>query len=191
MFHSSNCLFSHHLQRFGLPRHDELSILSPIRQCCLIRESTLRRLLSFNSGPQHLSDYMRNSLAKDPVNPVLAEAHLLALDRRLQIILHSVRDCVAQRSPDAVISTETYLWLSFTFSCLFCFYFFLRFRFCLLKKRLLWLRNKIKVYEYIKISLHHQKQQQRSYATLFSFSVCCNWTQYVQAFLFIINLQSC
>lgn len=52
---------------------------------------------------------MRKSLAKDPVNPVLAEPHLVALDRRVTIILHHIRDCLVDRPSDKVISYETYL----------------------------------------------------------------------------------
>lgn len=37
---------------------------------------------------------MRESLSKDPLAPVLAEKHLIALDRRVQIILQQVRICV-------------------------------------------------------------------------------------------------
>ncbi|KAI1293536.1 putative extracellular serine/threonine [Halotydeus destructor] len=98
-----------HGRGFGLPKHDELSILMPIRQCCLIREATLKKLLSFNTGPEHLSDAMRRSLASDPVNPVLAEPHFIALDRRVTIILHHLRDCVIERSSEAVVSYDTYL----------------------------------------------------------------------------------
>lgn len=36
---------------------------------------------------------MRQSMAKDPVTPVLWEPHLTALDRRVSIILQAVRDC--------------------------------------------------------------------------------------------------
>lgn len=97
------------LARFGLPRHDELSILAPIRQCCLIRESTLRKLVTFNAGPERLSEAMRKSLARDPVNPVLAEPHLIALDRRVAIILHHIRECLAERQPEKVISFDSYL----------------------------------------------------------------------------------
>ena len=97
-----------HGRGFGLPRHDELSILEPIKQCCLIRSITLRRLLNFNNGPQHLSDAMRDSLGNDPVNPVLAEAHLKALDRRVNIILNTLRGCLSHKNPNDVIFSNDY-----------------------------------------------------------------------------------
>lgn len=41
-----------------------------------------------------LSEAMRAALLRDPVSPVLWEPHLIALDRRVQIILKAVRDCM-------------------------------------------------------------------------------------------------
>lgn len=37
---------------------------------------------------------MRRSMAKDPVAPILWEPHLAALDRRVEIILRGIRDCL-------------------------------------------------------------------------------------------------
>lgn len=37
---------------------------------------------------------MRQSMAKDPVTPVLWEPHLTALDRRVGLILQAIRDCL-------------------------------------------------------------------------------------------------
>jgi len=45
-----------------------------------------------------LSAAMRQSMAKDPVAPVLWEPHLDALDRRIGIILQAIRDCIAQEN---------------------------------------------------------------------------------------------
>ena len=60
----------------------------------MIRSSTLSTLLSYNSGPVSLSAAMRRSLSVDPVAPVLLDPHLLALDRRVGVILQVVRECV-------------------------------------------------------------------------------------------------
>lgn len=83
-----------HGRGFGKPFHDEVSILAPVYQCCLIRHSTLASLLRYHTGPHRLSEAMRSSLSVDPVNPVLWEPHLIALDRRLNIILQVIRECV-------------------------------------------------------------------------------------------------
>uniref|UniRef100_T1KRA7 FAM20 C-terminal domain-containing protein n=1 Tax=Tetranychus urticae TaxID=32264 RepID=T1KRA7_TETUR len=90
-----------HGRGFGLANHDELSILAPVRQCCLIRLSTVTKLLQFD-GLNHLSDLMRSSLASDPISPVLTEPHLAALDRRVAIILMTIRKCLTSRSPEQV-----------------------------------------------------------------------------------------
>ncbi|XP_055300424.1 extracellular serine/threonine protein CG31145-like isoform X2 [Sitodiplosis mosellana] len=94
-----------HGRGFGKPFHDELSILAPLLQCCMIRATTLERLLEFQAGPKPLSVVMRESLAKDPIAPVLWEPHLEALDRRVDLILKGVRDCVAKNSIDDVVIT--------------------------------------------------------------------------------------
>jgi hypothetical protein len=83
-----------HGRGFGKPFHDELSILAPILQCCMLRQSTLQTLVTFHNGPTKLGEAMRQSLAKDPVGPVLWEPHLEALDRRVEIILRGIRDCL-------------------------------------------------------------------------------------------------
>ena len=69
------------------------------------RKSTLAVLLSYNTGPVHLSAAMRRSLERDPVAPVLLEPHLTALDRRITVILNVVRECLvrADKPTDVII----------------------------------------------------------------------------------------
>ncbi|XP_076366210.1 extracellular serine/threonine protein CG31145-like [Tachypleus tridentatus] len=101
-----NYSFTLHLDHgrgFGKPHHDELSILAPVYQCCIIRQSTLKRLLELHLGPLRLSDILRKSLIADPVYPVLIEAHLIALDRRLGICLATIRQCLQKKRPDEVL----------------------------------------------------------------------------------------
>lgn len=96
-----------HGRGFGKPFQDELSILAPVLQCCLMRQSTLTTLLRFHNGPRKLSDAMRESMSKDPVAPVLWEPHLTALDRRVKIILQGIRDCIAKEDAvDAVVQND-------------------------------------------------------------------------------------
>ncbi|XP_064604721.1 extracellular serine/threonine protein kinase FAM20C-like isoform X2 [Liolophura sinensis] len=83
-----------HGRSFGKTKHDELSILAPIYQCCLIRRSTFMKLLGFYKGPIHLSDMMRKSMSTDRIAPVLLEPHLEALDRRVSIVLRTISDCL-------------------------------------------------------------------------------------------------
>ncbi|XP_019732937.1 extracellular serine/threonine protein kinase FAM20C-like [Hippocampus comes] len=86
---------------FGRHSQDELSILAPLQQCCRIRRSTLLRLRLLSDPYFRLSDVMRQSLAQDPleaVAPLLSEAHLAALDRRLATVLHVVETCEEQHT---------------------------------------------------------------------------------------------
>lgn len=85
-----------HGRGFGKPFHDELTILAPVLQCCMIRQTTLETLLSYHNSPAKLSGVLRNSLSKDPIEPVLWEPHYEALDRRVEIILRAIRDCISK-----------------------------------------------------------------------------------------------
>lgn len=81
---------------FGKAFHDEISILAPLLQCCLIRQTTLATLLKYHNGSKKLSDAMREATRSDPISPVLWEPHLTALDRRVKIVLDGVRQCLAK-----------------------------------------------------------------------------------------------
>lgn len=59
----------------------------------------------FHRGPKLLSQLMRESMSSDPVQPVLWEPHLEALDRRVGIILKGVRDCINKNTVDDVVIT--------------------------------------------------------------------------------------
>ncbi|KAG8222539.1 hypothetical protein J437_LFUL004575 [Ladona fulva] len=60
----------------------------------------------FHNGKQKLSDLMRQSMAADPVNPVLWEPHLEALDRRVGTILRLIRTCVNSSRAPAMLFVE-------------------------------------------------------------------------------------
>ncbi|PBC28349.1 Dentin matrix protein [Apis cerana cerana] len=96
-----------HGRGFGRPFHDEISILAPILQCCMIRQTTLSTLLKFHNGPVSLSEALRKSMAKDPVAPVLWEPHLTALDRRVRVILQAIRDCVNREDSSQIVHEKT------------------------------------------------------------------------------------
>ena len=81
---------------FGKTKHDEMSILAPLYQCCQINYSTFTKLVKLYLGPERLSDLMRRSLAKDSLTPILTEPHLYALDRRVIKILKEVYKCVRE-----------------------------------------------------------------------------------------------
>ncbi|XP_004593130.3 pseudokinase FAM20A [Ochotona princeps] len=89
---------------FGRHSHDELSILAPLSQCCMIKRKTLLHLQLLAQADYRLSDVMRESLLDDQLAPILTEPHLLALDRRLQTILKTVEQCVEAHGEQNVIA---------------------------------------------------------------------------------------
>lgn len=91
---------------FGKHSHDEMSILSPLSQCCIIKRSTLLRLQLLAQPEFRLSDAMRESLRGDALWPVLTEPHLLALDRRLQKVLRVVQRCVRRLGEAEVVTRD-------------------------------------------------------------------------------------
>lgn len=60
--------------------------------------STWNRLNLLKAGA--LSSAMRQALTFDPIQPVLAEPHLAALDRRLAGVLATVKQCMESQGPD-------------------------------------------------------------------------------------------
>lgn len=43
---------------------------------------------------------MNESMAADPITPILLQPHLNALDRRLSIVLYAIRDCIHRSTVD-------------------------------------------------------------------------------------------
>lgn len=100
---------------FGIHHGDLVSLLEDAvlgrnRVCHLsslrIKRSTLLRLQLLARPEFRLSDVMRESLAGDPLQPILTEPHLLALDRRLQKVLRAVQRCVRRLGEDEVITKD-------------------------------------------------------------------------------------
>ena len=78
---------------FGRYDHDELTILTPIRQCCLFRYSTFARL--YRVYRQGLSTLLARSLKNSEQLPtILIDEHLTAIDRRLEILLAHLDTCI-------------------------------------------------------------------------------------------------
>ncbi|XP_039595657.1 pseudokinase FAM20A [Polypterus senegalus] len=91
---------------FGKHSQDEISILAPLSQCCIVKRSTLLRLRLLSRPQFRLSDVMRESLLDDPLQPVLTEPHLQALDRRLLRILKMVQKCVKKYGEAHVVAED-------------------------------------------------------------------------------------
>lgn len=89
---------------FGNPLEDDLTLLGPLAQCCIIRKSTFQYLKKIHqSKREKLSDHMRNTLAKDSIHPVIPESYLEALDRRLAKVLDMVGDCLSLHEEKRVL----------------------------------------------------------------------------------------
>ncbi|CAF1551651.1 unnamed protein product, partial [Didymodactylos carnosus] len=86
---------------FGRYDYDDLTILTPIRQCCFFRYSTFQRFQILYK--QRLSVLLNRSLKTERLKLILINEHLIALDRRLNILLHLINDCVKQHSVAGVI----------------------------------------------------------------------------------------
>ena len=94
------------LNRFGRPHKDDLELLAPIYQCCLIRASTLEKIVDFASATVEtgrkptsgdrpsLSQAISRSLESDAIHGVLNRGHLAALDRRIRTVAIIVYDCL-------------------------------------------------------------------------------------------------
>lgn len=91
---------------FGKAFHDEMSILAPFKQCCLIRYSTFVRLKHLYKNS--ISTLLDESLKKDPLYPILTPSHLKAVDRRLKIVLNELNRCISKFKPTEVIVDDGY-----------------------------------------------------------------------------------
>ncbi|CAF0968351.1 unnamed protein product [Adineta steineri] len=78
---------------FGRYDTDDLSILAPIRQCCFFRYSTFARLYRvYNKG---LSKLVSDSLnTTELLQMILVNEHLIAIDRRLEILFSQIDICI-------------------------------------------------------------------------------------------------
>ena len=86
---------------FGNPFHDESSILAPIRQCCLLRTSTWKRLNTLRSGV--LINVLKTILSDDPISPILTDAHFEAMQRRLETIILTINNCIQQKQVKSTV----------------------------------------------------------------------------------------
>ncbi|KAM5125030.1 pseudokinase FAM20A isoform 2-T2 [Mantella aurantiaca] len=93
---------------FGRHSHDEMTILAPLYQCCMLKEDTWQRLNLLAQPEYRLSDVMRESLSRDVISPVLSDPHLHALDRRLETLLRVVTRCINVHGEGAVLHKKAH-----------------------------------------------------------------------------------
>ncbi|GAB6018535.1 Glycosaminoglycan xylosylkinase [Chamberlinius hualienensis] len=90
-FNRSFVLLLDNGKSFGNPNRDEISILAPLYQCCMVRSSTLKKLESVVG--RGLSVELNRLLRLDPTYPVLNSAHLLSIDRRRLKVISLLEYC--------------------------------------------------------------------------------------------------
>lgn len=86
---------------FGRPFFDDMSILEPIRQCCLFRYSTYKQLKHLYENK--FSKIFDESMQSDPLYPLLTGDHLKAIDRRVVIIFNELNRCIDKYSVESVV----------------------------------------------------------------------------------------
>ncbi|KAJ8345001.1 hypothetical protein SKAU_G00291940 [Synaphobranchus kaupii] len=105
-----NSTFIIHLDNgrgFGKYSHDEVSILVPLSQCCRVKMSTHQRLQLLAKEEHKLSALMAESLQRDRLVPVLFTPHLGALDRRVELVLRVLADCIQKQGYSSVVEDDT------------------------------------------------------------------------------------
>lgn len=85
---------------------DEITILAPLQQCCMIRHSTLQKLILYDEGPFKLSKLLDYSTSKDNLYPILVAGYLTAADRRVKIILKEVQKCIRTHGWSNVVKDD-------------------------------------------------------------------------------------
>lgn len=93
---------------FGRTDFDDEDIILPLKQCCVIRPSTLVTLLRYYKGPVSLSEALEKSMSEDPVAPILARKHYPALERRLHKVLTYVEQCITRAGGPANVVIPEY-----------------------------------------------------------------------------------
>lgn len=91
---------------FGKIFQDEMSILAPVKQCCLIRYSTFSRLKYLYKN--QFSKLLDESLRLDPLYPILTRNHLKSVDRRLRIIFEELINCARKYPLSEIIIDDGY-----------------------------------------------------------------------------------
>ena len=70
-----------------------------------LRDTTWNRLKMLQNGV--LSKVMKTIMEREPIAPVLAEAHYQAMDRRLAYIIETVHQCMERfEESDVLVSDE-------------------------------------------------------------------------------------
>ncbi|XP_047344059.1 glycosaminoglycan xylosylkinase [Vespa velutina] len=98
-FHNPAVLLIDNGKSLGNPDVDHLDILAPLYQCCIIHKTTWDRLKMFTGGTLSLS--LEKLIARETIMadvlPLISDAHLSAMDRRLLTIYAVVEYCLKNK----------------------------------------------------------------------------------------------
>ncbi|XP_015189808.1 PREDICTED: glycosaminoglycan xylosylkinase isoform X2 [Polistes dominula] len=98
-FHNPAVLLIDNGKSLGNPDIDHLDILAPLYQCCMIHKTTWDRLKMFSGGTLSLS--LEKLIALETIMadvlPLISDAHLTAMDRRLLVIYSVVEYCIKKK----------------------------------------------------------------------------------------------
>ena len=89
--------------RDSLVMQDQMILLQPLVQCCVLRDTTFEHLRWISRWKISLSEALTAIASVDIVNPLLSSEHLAALDRRMNIVQDVITACLANHEPTDVI----------------------------------------------------------------------------------------
>ena len=83
--------------------YDDMALLTPLIQCCVLRDTTSEHLQWMSRWHVSLSEALAELMSVDATAPVLLNEDLAALDRRMAIVQSEIRTCVAKHNAGEVI----------------------------------------------------------------------------------------
>lgn len=101
---NSMMLMLDNAKSFGNPYLHDPSILAPIRQCCIVRNSTYNKLLWLQNG--RLTQLLEHAMESDFISPILSKEHLAAMNLRLKTLLATIDHCIEQNDKQSVLLKE-------------------------------------------------------------------------------------
>ncbi|KAG5326230.1 XYLK xylosylkinase, partial [Pseudoatta argentina] len=98
-FHNPAVLLIDNGKSLGNPDVDHLDILAPLYQCCMIHKTTWDRLRLFSGGSLGiaLGRLLAHEAVMSDVSPLIAKAHLNAMDRRLLTVYAVIENCLKKK----------------------------------------------------------------------------------------------
>lgn len=81
-----------------------MSILAPLYGCCRLRSRLYKRLLQL--GEVNFGEALEGKLRGDPVYPILSDAHLAAVNRRLRKLILLLGACVERHGEAYVLMDD-------------------------------------------------------------------------------------